>query len=290
MIVLENLTYRFVRPNVLDIKLGTQLYDEDASPDKVQRMIAASKACTSFESGVRLTGFQNWDTHTQAYVQSPKAFGKAIKVDQLEDGLARFLAPFLPARGALPPPFDKSSAQPKTADSVTPASGLGSGSASGASDASPKLVLEVLEDLTSRLRELESILATLPIRMRGGSLLIVTEGDPASLAAALTRENEALERMRATDKAARGGEDDDAESDDDDESVASSSDSQGAALPHTCRSLDVRLIDFAHTREADPALGESGGDEGVLLGVATVRRLVDAIRARVAEVVRKEAA
>jgi 1D-myo-inositol-tetrakisphosphate 5-kinase/inositol-polyphosphate multikinase len=58
MIVLENLTHRFVRPNVLDVKLGTQLYDEDATPEKQERMRQAALATTSATTGIRLTGFQ----------------------------------------------------------------------------------------------------------------------------------------------------------------------------------------------------------------------------------------
>lgn len=58
MLVLENLTYRFLRPNVLDIKLGTQLYDEDAPEEKKERMTAAAAKTTSGPTGVRLTGFQ----------------------------------------------------------------------------------------------------------------------------------------------------------------------------------------------------------------------------------------
>jgi 1D-myo-inositol-tetrakisphosphate 5-kinase/inositol-polyphosphate multikinase len=57
-IVLENLSHRFLKPNILDIKLGTVLYEEDASEDKKARMIRTAKATTSFETGVRLTGFQ----------------------------------------------------------------------------------------------------------------------------------------------------------------------------------------------------------------------------------------
>lgn len=56
--MLENLSYRFLKPNILDIKLGTVLYDAEASPEKIQRMIDTAKATTSFETGVRLTGFQ----------------------------------------------------------------------------------------------------------------------------------------------------------------------------------------------------------------------------------------
>jgi len=55
---LENLSHTFKKPNILDIKLGTVLYDESASPEKVERMIKTSKETTSFETGVRLTGFQ----------------------------------------------------------------------------------------------------------------------------------------------------------------------------------------------------------------------------------------
>lgn len=57
-IVLENLANRFSRPNILDIKLGTQLYDDEASEEKKARMIQAAKATTSLQTGVRLTGFQ----------------------------------------------------------------------------------------------------------------------------------------------------------------------------------------------------------------------------------------
>lgn len=58
MIVLENLTYRFVRPNVLDVKLGTQLFDDDATAEKQERMRLAALATTSATAGMRLTGFQ----------------------------------------------------------------------------------------------------------------------------------------------------------------------------------------------------------------------------------------
>lgn len=57
-VVLENVAHRFVRPNIIDIKLGTQFWDEDSSQDKVERMKKASMQTTSGETGVRLTGFQ----------------------------------------------------------------------------------------------------------------------------------------------------------------------------------------------------------------------------------------
>lgn len=57
-IVLENLSNRFLKPNVLDIGLGTKPYDNEASEEKKARMIRSAKETTSLETGMRLTGFQ----------------------------------------------------------------------------------------------------------------------------------------------------------------------------------------------------------------------------------------
>ena len=57
-LVLENLTHSFSKPNILDIKLGTVLYDESAPADKRARMEKTARETTSGEVGIRLTGFQ----------------------------------------------------------------------------------------------------------------------------------------------------------------------------------------------------------------------------------------
>lgn len=57
-IVLENLTFGYEKPNVCDIKLGTQLWDEDASEEKKLRMEKAAASTTSGSHGIRLTGWQ----------------------------------------------------------------------------------------------------------------------------------------------------------------------------------------------------------------------------------------
>ena len=56
--MLENLSYGFVKPNILDIKLGTVLYDESASVEKRARMEKTARETTSLETGIRITGFQ----------------------------------------------------------------------------------------------------------------------------------------------------------------------------------------------------------------------------------------
>lgn len=56
--MLENLTHMFLKPNIMDLKLGTVLHDDDATEEKKERMLKTAKETTSFETGVRLTGFQ----------------------------------------------------------------------------------------------------------------------------------------------------------------------------------------------------------------------------------------
>lgn len=48
----------YTHPAILDIKLGTVLYDEDAAPEKKARMIEKAKQGTTWEMGMRMTGFQ----------------------------------------------------------------------------------------------------------------------------------------------------------------------------------------------------------------------------------------
>lgn len=57
-LVLENLSHPFARPNILDVKLGTVLYEEGATEAKRKRMEETARQTTSLETGVRLTGFQ----------------------------------------------------------------------------------------------------------------------------------------------------------------------------------------------------------------------------------------
>jgi len=58
LIVIENAAHGFRKPNIIDIKLGTVLYDDDAGPEKKERMQKKAKQTTSGEAGVCLTGFQ----------------------------------------------------------------------------------------------------------------------------------------------------------------------------------------------------------------------------------------
>jgi hypothetical protein len=57
-IVLQDLSHPYTHPCILDIKLGTKLYDRDASEAKKLRMEKKAKECSSWDTGMRMTGFQ----------------------------------------------------------------------------------------------------------------------------------------------------------------------------------------------------------------------------------------
>ncbi|KAF2873436.1 inositol polyphosphate kinase-domain-containing protein [Massariosphaeria phaeospora] len=59
-IVLENITHGFKRPNVLDLKLGAQLWDEHSKPEKRARLDEVSAATTSGSLGFRIAGMRTW--------------------------------------------------------------------------------------------------------------------------------------------------------------------------------------------------------------------------------------
>ncbi|TFL07905.1 hypothetical protein BDV98DRAFT_521135 [Pterulicium gracile] len=141
-LVLENLSHRFTKPNILDIKLGTILHDDDAPPEKAERMTNTAKNTTSFETGVRLTGFQVYDNTTGTAINTPKSYGKSIKRTDLPSGIARFFPCSHPAEGL-------------------PRSTL----------------LPILQGIKENVEEIRDAVKGVEIRMVATSLLIMYEGD-----------------------------------------------------------------------------------------------------------------
>ncbi|KAF2473813.1 SAICAR synthase-like protein [Lindgomyces ingoldianus] len=59
-IVLENITHGFKKPNVLDLKLGAQLWDEAAKLEKRARLDEVSAKTTSGSLGFRIAGMRTY--------------------------------------------------------------------------------------------------------------------------------------------------------------------------------------------------------------------------------------
>jgi inositol-polyphosphate multikinase len=158
------------------------------------------------------------DSKTGEAEKTDKPYGRALKAAQLPEGIGKFFPIASPPSTTLGLPAD--------------------------------LLLPIIKAIKEDIEDIRDSYAPLEIRMVGGSLLIVYEGD-------ITRAKECIAWMENTD--AQGDEED--EDEDEDESKP-----KKPWFPHA-----VKLIDFAHT-VMTPG---QGPDEGVLKGFDTVVRLLE---------------
>lgn len=105
-LVLENLLAGFSKPNIMDIKLGKILFDENASLDKRQRLQNVSNTSTSGSLGFRICGMQlqkhsdndldpkyfetkasTSTNSTTEYILVNKMFGRSRTVDNIKDAI-----------------------------------------------------------------------------------------------------------------------------------------------------------------------------------------------------------
>lgn len=90
-IVLGSATYKMVKPSILDVKLGSLLYDErENNEEKKLRLEEVSKSTTSGSLDMRVAGMQVWDCKEKEYKIYDKAFGREIKKDEIVDKLDLF--------------------------------------------------------------------------------------------------------------------------------------------------------------------------------------------------------
>lgn len=87
---LEDLTAKFKRPCILDCKLGTRTYDNDAPPAKVIRHLEKCRITTSGAVGVRLSGMQVYRIDLGGYFFRDKYHGRKLQVEDLRPNLADF--------------------------------------------------------------------------------------------------------------------------------------------------------------------------------------------------------
>ncbi|KAI0268314.1 hypothetical protein BC834DRAFT_868835 [Gloeopeniophorella convolvens] len=268
-LVLENVAHRFRRPNILDVKLGTVLYDEDASPEKKERMQKAAEKSTSRQTGIRLTGFQVFENKSSQPTVVPKSYGYSINPAELPAGIARFFPVCSPVTDTLE-------------QQVGEAAGGG---------LPGKLLLPILRSIRSSIQHIRDALGTIELRMVGSSLLIIYEGDWERAREGvqwLTDHPEGFESDEESteeDISDEGSEDheqsDQPRAGENVPTAAAAegdegSDDDGSSAGPPCV---VRLIDFAHTRMRPG----QGPDTGVLTGLDTLLMLLDGRIASVEE-------
>jgi 1D-myo-inositol-tetrakisphosphate 5-kinase/inositol-polyphosphate multikinase len=107
-IVLENITHGFKKPNVLDLKLGAQLWDDAAKPEKRARLDEVSNNTTSGSLGFRIAGMRTWKGASAPEVEDElkelangeggywvynKIYGRTFDAESVKKGFEAYVYP-----------------------------------------------------------------------------------------------------------------------------------------------------------------------------------------------------
>jgi len=77
-LIMDNLTHGLSRPHVMDLKMGTQQFGREESPEKVASKIAKVESTTSKTLGARIAGYQLYNEKTHKYVLKNKYWGRSL--------------------------------------------------------------------------------------------------------------------------------------------------------------------------------------------------------------------
>lgn len=104
-IVLENLLHGFHKPNIMDVKLGRILHDENASTEKMSRLGQVSRTTTSGSLGFRICGMKiqhniqaeeldpkHYERSSDDYIFVNKDFGYSLKKQNIKDAFKMYFS------------------------------------------------------------------------------------------------------------------------------------------------------------------------------------------------------
>ncbi|KAK4125659.1 SAICAR synthase-like protein [Parathielavia appendiculata] len=257
-VVLENSTYGFKKPNILDAKLGRRLWADDAPMEKRKRFDEITKATTNGSHGFRIAGMRVYkgsdnpeELDSEDFRIYSKDYGRfQVNKDNVVQEIGKFI---FNERAGIDEDLGRAVAQAFLGD----------------------------------LRRVEHVLANSETRMYSASLLFTFEGDGEALREAIEQNNalasEMEEKNRELDLAQEtvaeleaqvhsGAIEGDVKVVELMGDVAADSDEDGdAELSTLPRIYSLKLIDFAH---AEWVPGQ-GPDENSLLGVRSLIKIFE---------------
>ena len=250
-IVLENVAAGFQNPNILDVKLGARLWDDDAPPAKRLKLDNVAAETTSKPLGFRLAGAKKWmgaevaeneELGLKGYRKYDKNWGRVFTTENVKDGFADFF-------------YVKGSGMSKA------------------------LARRVVRRFAADLRDLQATLEKEESRMYSASILFVYEGNPEALSVAFAAEKEWKDKARTRHESAqlmasmhrsagKGGGNASSETEPGSDGEKEEEEEEEPALP---KIQAVKLIDFAHAHWTPG----QGADENMLHGVRNVVRILE---------------
>ena len=163
-IVLENVAKGYIKPNILDVKLGARLWADDAPEAKRKKLDKVAEETTSKPSGFRIAGMKTYqgkgmvgkgDVQADGYRVYDKMYGRAFTAETVAEGFREYF--LLVKESKVEGPIRK-----------------------------------VIKRFLSDLREVEEAIGKEESRMYSASLLFVYEGDSEALQKAFGDEKAVL--------------------------------------------------------------------------------------------------
>nr|6E7F_A Chain A, Inositol polyphosphate multikinase [Homo sapiens]6E7F_B Chain B, Inositol polyphosphate multikinase [Homo sapiens] len=85
---LEDVTHKFNKPCIMDVKIGQKSYDPFASSEKIQQQV--SKYPLMEEIGFLVLGMRVYHVHSDSYETENQHYGRSLTKETIKDGVSRF--------------------------------------------------------------------------------------------------------------------------------------------------------------------------------------------------------
>ncbi|KAJ1822220.1 hypothetical protein LPJ60_002158 [Coemansia sp. RSA 2675] len=86
-ICLENLTAGYEKPCIMDVKIGSRIYDIDATPEKAERMLKKAQESTTGSLGVRICGMI-----VPGAAEQPRDWFRKLTPETIRDAFAMYFS------------------------------------------------------------------------------------------------------------------------------------------------------------------------------------------------------
>ncbi|XP_038199602.1 inositol polyphosphate multikinase isoform X2 [Arvicola amphibius] len=85
---LEDVTHKFNKPCIMDVKIGRKIYDPFASSEKIQQQV--SKYPLMEEIGFLVLGMRVYHVHSDSYETQNQHYGRSLTKETLKEGVSKF--------------------------------------------------------------------------------------------------------------------------------------------------------------------------------------------------------